>query len=118
MGDVQRWTPEIRELGDFCDPEPGMAECRDGEWVSYDDHRAEVARMQARITELEAQAADVDHACRVLDERLRAMLFAVADVLEANGCDCECGHCCDDHDDDCERCLACRISDAVMEKRR
>lgn len=70
MGEVKRWTPEVRQLDDFCDPEPGMAECRDGEWVSHDDHAAEVTRMRERIAELEAQAADVDHACRVLRDAL------------------------------------------------
>lgn len=36
------------------------------------------------------------------DERLRV----VRGLLEKNGCDCECDHCWEDHDEDCERCLA------------
>lgn len=43
------------------------------------------------------------------DERLRA----VRKLLEENGCDCECEHHWEDHDDDCDRCLACRIGEAV-----
>ena len=43
------------------------------------------------------------------DERLRA----VRKLLEWNGCECECSHHWEDHDDDCDRCLACRIGEAV-----
>ena len=43
------------------------------------------------------------------DERLRA----VRCLLEENGCECECEHHWEDHDDDCDRCLACRIAEAV-----
>ena len=43
------------------------------------------------------------------DERLRA----VRRLLEWNGCECECEHHWEDHDDDCDRCLACRIAEAV-----
>ena len=43
------------------------------------------------------------------DERLRA----VRRLLEWNGCECECEHHWEDHDDDCDRCLACRIGEAV-----
>lgn len=38
----------------------------------------------------------------------------VGAVLSANGCDCECDHHSEEHDDDCERCLACRIQDALQ----
>ncbi len=43
------------------------------------------------------------------DERLRA----VRKLLEWNGCECECEHHWEDHDDDCDRCLACRIGEAI-----
>ena len=43
------------------------------------------------------------------DERLRA----VRKLLEWNGCECECEHHWEDHDDDCDRCLACRLGEAV-----
>lgn len=43
------------------------------------------------------------------DERLRA----VRKLLEWNGCECECEHHWEDHDDDCDRCLACLIGEAV-----
>jgi hypothetical protein len=51
----------------------------------------------------------------VLDDMLdgdRAKLSRVGELLAANGCNCECEHAWDDHDD-CERCLACRISEAI-----
>jgi hypothetical protein len=40
-------------------------------------------------------------------------LNAVSQLLEKNGCDCECEHHATEHDDECERCLACRIAEAV-----
>jgi hypothetical protein len=42
-----------------------------------------------------------------------ARLEAVADVLSAHGCDCECGCDSDGHGDDCEPCLGCRIEAAM-----
>lgn len=43
---------------------------------------------------------------------------AVNALLSANGCDCECDHTCeDDHEEDCERCLACRIDAALNGKK-
>lgn len=42
---------------------------------------------------------------------------AVNALLSANGCDCECDHTCEeDHEEDCERCLACRIDAALNRK--
>ena len=38
----------------FCHPRDGMTPDPDGEWVRYDDHAAEVERLQARERELEA----------------------------------------------------------------
>jgi hypothetical protein len=40
-----------------------------------------------------------------------ARLHAVRELLSANVCTCECEH--DEHDDGCERCLACRIAEVV-----
>jgi len=45
--------------------------------------------------------------------RANAKLDALDKVLAANGCDCECGHHYSEHDGDCERCLGCRIKDAI-----
>ena len=41
---------------------------------------------------------------------------AVNRLLADNGCDCECEHHRDEHDDTCERCLACRIDAALNGK--
>ena len=42
---------------------------------------------------------------------------AVNRLLSANGCDCECNYTCEDgHDENCERCLACRIDAALNGK--
>lgn len=52
----------------------------------------------------------------VLDTRLYLLLARIElvnEVLEKSGCGCECGHHKDEHDDDCERCIGCRI-EAVL----
>lgn len=43
----------------------------------------------------------------------RARTSAIGGLLGENGCDCDCEHHPDEHDDECELCLACRI-DAVL----
>lgn len=45
----------------------------------------------------------------VAHERIDAAL----DVLGDAGCSCECGHHHEEHDEDCERCLGCRIERAL-----
>ena len=40
--------------------------------------------------------------------------LAVCKVLEDNGCDCDCEHHPEEHDDDCVRCLACRVELAML----
>jgi hypothetical protein len=54
----------------------------------------------------------IDHYQRIAmgaDDRLRA----VRNILEYNGCDCDCDHHPDERGPDCEVCLACRIGEAV-----
>jgi hypothetical protein len=53
-------------------------------------------------------------------ERLRcyleedtSKLDAVAELLGKNGCDCDCGHDSESHNEDCDRCLACRIARVI-----
>lgn len=43
-------------------------------------------------------------------------LEKVRKLLEENGCDCECRHHKDEHNSDCDICLACRIGKAVADK--
>ena len=40
-------------------------------------------------------------------------LEAIGSLLKENGCDCECGHHPEEHDDDCELCFACRVGMVV-----
>ena len=40
-------------------------------------------------------------------------LEAIGNLLKENGCDCECSHHYEEHDDDCKRCFACRVSMVV-----
>lgn len=42
---------------------------------------------------------------------------AIGEMLSKNGCDCECDHALDEyHEEECERCLACRIDAALNGK--
>lgn len=61
---------------------------------------------------LEKNRATISHLDRELADR-NARLGRVATILEDNGCDCECGHDPDGHDEDCERCFACQIDDCL-----
>lgn len=43
-------------------------------------------------------------------EKAEQALDRIAEVLAANGCDCDCSDvCCGEHDPSCVRCLACRV---------
>lgn len=51
-------------------------------------------------------------------EKALAAIARVTEVLDDNGCDCKCWHRhevhhLEDHNDDCDRCLACRIKRAI-----
>lgn len=63
-------------------------------------------------------AAAVNTLPELLDEveRLRARVNAVGRVLSENGCDCDCGCFWDEHGDGCDRCLACRVEDAIARR--
>jgi len=54
----------------------------------------------------------VTAACSTAPALARAYL-AVCKVLSDNGCDCDCEHHPEEHDDDCVRCLACRVEAAL-----
>ena len=45
--------------------------------------------------------------------KLKARTDAIGQLLEANGCDCDCADHFEDHNEDCERCLACRVGEAL-----
>lgn len=63
-----------------------------------------------RVRELEAQLADAHKEIA----RLGAAITRACEVLSAAGCDCDCD--CgssDEHDDDCERCIACRVDEVL-----
>jgi hypothetical protein len=49
------------------------------------------------------------------DARLARVVNGIGDLLSDNGCDCECGHDWEGHDDECDRCLACRVNDVLNE---
>ena len=51
----------------------------------------------------------------LMDERewLLSKIEAVGVLIGKNGCDCDCDHDVESHDEGCERCLACRISETL-----
>lgn len=44
---------------------------------------------------------------------LKVKLESIGEILGENGCNCDCDHDPESHDDDCERCLACRVGEAL-----
>lgn len=64
-----------------------------------------VAAVCSACTDREAREARAEERAKVIAE--------VVALLKQNGCDCFCDHHPEEHDEDCERCLACRIADAV-----
>lgn len=47
------------------------------------------------------------------DEVRKIRLDAIRALIWRNGCDCACDHHYEEHDEDCTRCLACRINDIL-----
>ena len=77
--------------------------------------KSEFGTAMAKIREaLRAAEKRELEALAELDEAT-AKLAAVAKLLIANGCDCDCGHHHEEHSDDCERCFACKVSAAIGE---
>lgn len=80
----------------------------------------------AELNEREADVKTLQTHVEVQREALQKTSKAVAKLvvpvtkiqklLEENGCDCECDHHWEDHDEDCARCLACRISMAIQKE--
>lgn len=98
------WTRErlVREL-----IARGMvAESNDRGWTIVED-RGVIARAALQAAELRELAA-----LAKLDEAV-ASLREIGGLLAANGCDCECGHHWSECDEDCEKCLACRVGAAL-----
>jgi hypothetical protein len=69
----------------------------------------------AVVTESGALKVEVERLQSALKRELEQKL-RVAVVLSKNGCDCDCGHFYDDHDNDCERCLGCRVEAAMRSR--
>lgn len=65
-------------------------------------------RLRAAENERDSLRAEV--------ERLKARIDAVGRVLAESGCDCDCGCFWDEHGDGCDRCLACRVEDAIARR--
>ena len=57
---------------------------------------------------------------RVRAERDAALVRVrnVEALLSLNGCDCDCDHSAEEHDEDCDRCFACQVQAALDGKDR
>lgn len=80
----------------------------------------ELVRQSAATLEAsgESRAADLAKVYRALlaeIDRLRALRGAALGVIGDAGCSCECDHVAayEDHEEGCERCLGCRIEQAL-----
>jgi hypothetical protein len=51
-----------------------------------------------------------------MDAKLK--LDRIGKLISANGCDCPCDHHFEDHDGDCERCLACLVGEVLQKPGR
>jgi hypothetical protein len=74
-----------------------------------DEARGDAERIRQKAIVAQSER---DHA-RVEFKMLQYRLEAAGKIISENGCDCDCDHDVESHDADCERCLACRISDAL-----
>ena len=90
--------------------------------ASTHDHNVLLKTERDRLRKLFDDAGQGEHNVLALVDHYQAAsmasdakLDAVRSLLSENGCNCECGHHWEEHDDDCERCLACRIDAAIME---
>ncbi|MBK8260179.1 MAG: hypothetical protein IPK80_02445 [Nannocystis sp.] len=72
------------------------------------------ATWAAVVRERDAATERAEKAERERDEA-RARIEAAGNVVSDNGCDCACDHSTlhEDHDEDCEVCVVCRVADAL-----
>lgn len=119
----------------------GLEVCRGMDGPTREGNAAALASVKRALAAVVARDAEVERLTRDRDD-LQARLDAAVDaarelgavaagavrergalagavrrqigaLLASNGCDCECEHSADEHDDDCERCLACRVESAL-----
>lgn len=88
---------------------------------SLTEELADTATVARHLRKLFDDAGQGEHNVLALVEHYQRELFAaearsraVVALLEAQGCECECGHHPDEHGHDCEICLGCRIGDALL----
>lgn len=79
------------------------------EAIGHERARQENTALRGRTDELLAENTTVRRRVDALESRIAF----VGSLLAMNGCDCECEHHPEEHDDDCARCLACRIGFAI-----
>lgn len=78
--------------------------------------QAQLGEVQERCNGLLKEAREARARAARLEAKLEAAeraLAAAVSLLEKNGCGCDCGHDSEGHDDECDRCLACRIEKAL-----
>ena len=102
-----------------------LAEARETLLAQHDpqDNIALTARIDAALAEPPADVAVTltpaqrDDVIEVLEAAQRDDLAIekIEELLEANGCDCPCDCSFEEHDEECGRCLACRIAGVLEE---
>lgn len=75
-------------------------------WNNADDtsKKDEAATLESSVLKLEQEV-----------EELRCQLDGIGYLLAEHGCDCDCDHHSEEHDEDCVPCLGCRI-EALLPK--
>ena len=101
----------VRRLVDAANEE--LAKVR----AERDEARAEVQALGALGPQIHSVAAMHFEACSERDAAL-ARVRNVEALLSLNGCDCDCDHSAEEHDEDCDRCFACQVQAALDGKDR
>jgi len=125
---IEPGTSAVR-LGDVLHERPSRENGYCGPWASHElrDAREEIDRLREErdeyfregeaMAEALQQASARNEQMRVDRDRLRAELDEqherIGKVLEREGCSCDCHDDYEYHDEDCDRCLACRVEMAL-----
>lgn len=106
-------TTRGRELVEEAEAE-ALAQANKAEQLRNEVHAlaAERDRVRWRLEETqslaEERAVNIGH-WKASNEEFRASIGQVRQLLEYDGCSCDCDCGPGEHDDECDRCLACRI---------
>ena len=110
---VDRLRSRLRVVAQILIPEVGA----DGPMDAEDAALTAVERMGLLRELADGKARDAGLYARRMEEaqesrrKLARAMRQINELLEWNGCDCDCEHDAESHDASCDRCLACRIEE-------